>query len=405
MHRRTGLRAAILICCAATVALATAPVAGAATFSNSTSITIPPTVGNASPYPVSIVVSGLDPFTTDVNVSLNDYSHNFPDDVGVVVVGPTGAALKIMDGAGEDPNASGAFLTFDDAAASFLSDTAAPVTGTYKPTAYYGPESVFPAPGPGAAYAIPGPESGGTATLGSAFNGVNPNGTWNLFVRDFVNNDAGSIAGGWSLTITASASQPAPGAPVIDIEPPSPANDNNPEVFGSAQAGTTVDVYATADCSGAKAATGTAAQLAGAGLTVTVADNTTTSFSARATNGAGPSPCSAPITYSEVTPGGGPGPVVVPKVIAPAPVETKLDKSKIKGKKKKATFTFSGSGGTAPLGFECKLDKKPFKACTSPKKYTGLKPGKHTFQVRAKDAAGTVDATPATKKFSIPKPD
>jgi hypothetical protein len=33
----------------------------------------------------------------------------------------------------------------------------------------------------------------------------------------------------------------------------------------------------------------------------------------------------------------------------------------------------------------------------------GIKPGKHTFQVRAKDGQGQTDASPATKKFKIPK--
>lgn len=38
--------------------------------------------------------------------------------------------------------------------------------------------------------------------------------------------------------------------------------------------------------------------------------------------------------------------------------------------------------------FECKLDKAPWRRCTSPKTVRGLAPGKHVFRVRAVDAAG-----------------
>jgi hypothetical protein len=68
-------------------------------------------------------------------------------------------------------------------------------------------------------------------------------------------------------------------------------------------------------------------------------------------------------------------------------------------RKHKATFHFQGSGEEG-LGFECKLDQKPFRPCTSPKSYKHLKPGKHKFSVRAIDAAGNQSA-PAGRKFRI----
>jgi hypothetical protein len=49
--------------------------------------------------------------------------------------------------------------------------------------------------------------------------------------------------------------------------------------------------------------------------------------------------------------------------------------------------------------FECKLDKKRFARCRTPKIYKQLRRGRHTFQVRAVDRAGNVDLTPARRTW------
>ncbi len=73
--------------------------------------------------------------------------------------------------------------------------------------------------------------------------------------------------------------------------------------------------------------------------------------------------------------------------------------TKPKTKKAKAKFTFSSDDTTAT--FECSLDGATFAACFSPINYTGLSDGSHTFQVRARDAAGNADPSPASYTWTI----
>ena len=66
-----------------------------------------------------------------------------------------------------------------------------------------------------------------------------------------------------------------------------------------------------------------------------------------------------------------------------------------------ATFTFSSEPGAS---FECALDAAGYSSCTSPRELTGLSVGEHTFRVRAKDAAGNYDSTPATRTWTVTEP-
>jgi Tol biopolymer transport system component len=88
-------------------------------------------------------------------------------------------------------------------------------------------------------------------------------------------------------------------------------------------------------------------------------------------------------------------------IVPDGPDTTILSGPKPKTKKRTAKFTFSSTveGST----FECRLDGKPFGACTSPKSYRNLKVRKHTFEVRAIDGAGNPDPFPAKRTWKVTK--
>jgi hypothetical protein len=69
-----------------------------------------------------------------------------------------------------------------------------------------------------------------------------------------------------------------------------------------------------------------------------------------------------------------------------------------------ASFSFTGTDIVTPpagLTFECQLDGSGFAACASPKAYSSLTVGSHTFQVRAWDQAGNVDQSPASFSWTV----
>jgi hypothetical protein len=60
-------------------------------------------------------------------------------------------------------------------------------------------------------------------------------------------------------------------------------------------------------------------------------------------------------------------------------------------------FEFGADGAAS---FECSLDDAPYAACASPQTVGPLVSGSHTFAVRAIDAAGNVEPTPAVRKWT-----
>ena len=151
-------------------------------------------VGTANPYPSGIPVAGLNGFVTGISVSLENFSHDAPDDVDILLVAPNGRRMILMSDVGGTTPVSDIDLTFSDTANAFLPDNSPLSTGVFKPTDFENNDT-FPSPAP--------QDTPLNSTLGG-FVGVNPNGNWQLFIVDDNGNNAGTISGGWSLDIQSS---------------------------------------------------------------------------------------------------------------------------------------------------------------------------------------------------------
>lgn len=154
--------------------------------------------GRATPYASTIVSSGLTNSITSVTVTLTNMNHLNPDDIDIMLVGPSGKRITLLSDAGGTTDVVSANVTFDDAAAAGVPDAGPLVTGTFKPT-NFGTGETFPDLPPNYVYSA----TAGSATLTSVFKGTEPNGTWSLYVVDDATTSAGDIMGGWSIDITA----------------------------------------------------------------------------------------------------------------------------------------------------------------------------------------------------------
>ncbi len=151
--------------------------------------------GEALPYPASVDISGAVGYVNNVALTLSNFTHSFPDDVDILLVGPTGQGVIVMSDVGGGDDILNLTLTIDDQAALALPDGGPLTAGTYRPANYTTRDEApdeFPSPAP----------SGTFGDRLSDFNGSDPNGTWSLFVVDDSRLDTGSIAGGWSLDIS-----------------------------------------------------------------------------------------------------------------------------------------------------------------------------------------------------------
>ncbi|MEE6263817.1 right-handed parallel beta-helix repeat-containing protein [Plantactinospora sonchi] len=115
-------------------------------------------------------------------------------------------------------------------------------------------------------------------------------------------------------------------------------------------------------------------------------------FAVRATNGAG-APDATPAVFEWT---------VQPPPDTTAP-QTSLD-STPPSTTTSPTASFTFSADEPDVTFECSLDGAPFTGCVAPVNLAGLAVGGHEFRVRAVDAAGNVDATPAGWSWTVSAP-
>jgi len=184
------------------------------TFSNNAPITIPASgtgPGNASPYPSTINVAGVNSaLLSKVTVELSLLTHSFANDIDIVLVGPGGERSILMsDAGGGSPGPSNVSITFDQSAVNPISEIFIPATGTVRPANYGSGDDIFN-PGSGT---LPANEP---ADL-NVFNGTDPNGAWHLYVVDDAGGDSGSISLGWTLKVFTS---------VITVDNTSDDNDH-----------------------------------------------------------------------------------------------------------------------------------------------------------------------------------
>src|SRR4051812_37494607 len=143
----------------------------AQTFSNTSSISIPNSgvsSGAASLYPSPITVSGLGTQITAISVTLDGFSHAYPADVDILLVGPNGQNVMLMSDVGTFFPVSNLTFTFDNSSANAMPGSLQLMSGIYAPTNFDPTGNVdgFPAPAP-----LVGPYGGSFAP----FIGTDPN--------------------------------------------------------------------------------------------------------------------------------------------------------------------------------------------------------------------------------------
>jgi len=154
------------------------------------------TSGPAIPYPATRTISVSDPtrVIADLNVSIDGISHERPDDLDLLLVGPQGQKVILMsDACGSFGVSAYGWVWDDEAAAPMPEGNGTDVCGTrFHRPANYGSGDFWPAPAPASPY----------ATTLSAFDGTDPNGEWRLFVNDDAAGNTGFFTNRFQLQIT-----------------------------------------------------------------------------------------------------------------------------------------------------------------------------------------------------------
>ncbi len=249
--RRSRLAAASvgMIAVLGAALVATAPPAtsdGPTVFVQPNDITINDNAG-ATPYSSDLQVAGMNGVITNVRATINNINHDYPDDIQMLLVSPSGDKVELMNDHGSGGALTGQTLTFRDDG-SVLPTNSQINTGNYVPADDDTPDAddafcsdfsdTYAAPAPA------GPYSHSMAT----FNGDIARGTWKLYVVDDCGVFSGTInawrlrivtaVGSQTVTFTSSSTDAAVGTtrqatatgggsgnPIVFSEGPSTTND------------------------------------------------------------------------------------------------------------------------------------------------------------------------------------
>jgi subtilisin-like proprotein convertase family protein len=188
MGTKTAVRGVLSVL----MVVSTASVAFAQTtksvFVNNTPNTIP-TTGHAAIYPSSLNVTGVAGVIYHVSVTIGFGGPQQPD-LDILLQAPNGHAVMLMSDAGSLGGRQS--IGFDDCAPLSSKPGGVPLLIRYRPTNFPGGDSdVMDTPAPPAPY----------GNILAEFNGITPNGTWQLYVMD---DNAATQNGGtiesWRLT-------------------------------------------------------------------------------------------------------------------------------------------------------------------------------------------------------------
>lgn len=157
----------------------TVVVFAAPAFVNSAGIAVP------NPYPSTLQVSGLTGAVYKVSVIISNLNHSTPENLRLLLVGPSGQNVLLMNSVGGNTAIANGTLRLDDQAAAPLPDGSPLVSGSYRPASYSVAASL-PAPAPPIPY----------GNVLSVFRGAEANGAWSLFTQ------GGGSIGAWALEIS-----------------------------------------------------------------------------------------------------------------------------------------------------------------------------------------------------------
>lgn len=409
----------------------------------------------AEPYPSTTTMWGIDGPITDVDVDLDQVTHGFASDLDIVLKSPAGTAvLLVSDSCGAGPVIQN-YWTIDDEAVSQLPGSEC-ASGSWRPSN----PGLFPTPD-----ILPPPAPLSLEHSLSAFDGENPNGTWQLFVHDDQNRypngaDHGVVLNGFRVLITTqSQSIVAP----AESDGEGPATPYPLTIPVSGKVGVIQDVFVYLHGIGHSRPDDLDILLvAPGGQKIWLMSDACGHFApplgktwrlndrdpAMPDNGncnlggaGGGGTNFAPTAYEpgDVMPSPAPaGPYstgLLPSLYGTSPngdwkvyvnddfiahsgylsdvslsfelgaPDTVAPNTRITAgppsptRSRRAAFSFSATDDGST--FQCRLDDRAWRACTSPRSYARLASGRHVFRVRAIDLAGNRDATPATWSWRI----